>query len=71
MLNIPIIKFSVDWWSTLHQNTTVKILSKSSIHNHQIFYIIEGNFENYKNNYTRINTETLYSAILTCFKAAA
>ena len=32
MINIPIIKFSVDWWNTLHQNATVKILSKSSIH---------------------------------------
>ena len=32
MINVPIIKFSVDWWNTLHQNATVKILSKSSIH---------------------------------------
>ncbi len=32
MINIPIIKFSVDWWNTLHQNATVKIFSKSSIH---------------------------------------
>ena len=32
MINVPIIKFSVDWWSTLHQNTTVKLFSKSSIH---------------------------------------
>jgi heme exporter protein C len=32
MLNVPIIKFSVDWWNTLHQNATVKIFSKSSIH---------------------------------------
>ena len=32
MINVPIIKFSVDWWNTLHQNATVKIFSKSSIH---------------------------------------
>ena len=31
-INIPIIKFSVDWWSTLHQSSSIKILSKSSIH---------------------------------------
>ena len=32
MINVPIIKFSVDWWNTLHQNATVKIFTKSSIH---------------------------------------
>ena len=32
IINLPIIKFSVDWWSTLHQNSTVKVLSESSIH---------------------------------------
>ena len=31
-INIPIIKFSVDWWSTLHQSSSVQILSKTSIH---------------------------------------
>ena len=31
-LNIPIIKFSVDWWSTLHQPSSIKILSDSKIH---------------------------------------
>ena len=31
-INIPIIKFSVDWWSTLHQSSSIKILSKTSIH---------------------------------------
>ena len=30
--NIPIIKFSVDWWSTLHQPSSIKILSDSKIH---------------------------------------
>jgi len=32
VINIPIIKFSVDWWSTLHQTSSVKILSTTSIH---------------------------------------
>jgi len=31
-INVPIIKFSVDWWSTLHQTSSVKILSTTSIH---------------------------------------
>ena len=31
-INVPIIKFSVDWWSTLHQASSVNILSKTSIH---------------------------------------
>ena len=31
-INIPIIKFSVDWWNTLHQPASINILSKSTIH---------------------------------------
>ena len=31
-VNVPIIKFSVDWWNTLHQTSSVKILTKTSIH---------------------------------------
>jgi len=32
VINVPIIKFSVDWWSTLHQNSSVNVLSETSIH---------------------------------------
>ena len=32
VINVPIIKFSVDWWSTLHQNSSINILSETSIH---------------------------------------
>ena len=32
VINVPIIKFSVDWWSTLHQNSSVNLLSGTSIH---------------------------------------
>ena len=32
VINVPIIKFSVDWWSTLHQSSSVKILSQTTIH---------------------------------------
>ena len=32
IVNIPIIKYSVDWWNTLHQPASVNIFSNSSIH---------------------------------------
>tara|TARA_B100000965_G_scaffold383098_1_gene382009 strand:- start:348 stop:1055 length:708 start_codon:yes stop_codon:yes gene_type:complete len=32
LINIPIIKFSVDWWTTLHQPSSVNILKDSTIH---------------------------------------
>ena len=31
MVNIPIIHYSVEWWSTLHQGPTVTKLDKPSI----------------------------------------
>jgi len=31
-VNVPIIKFSVDWWNTLHQTASVSVLSNTSIH---------------------------------------
>ena len=30
-INLPIVKFSVDWWNTLHQTATISKLSKPSI----------------------------------------
>ncbi len=32
IVNVPIIKYSVDWWNTLHQPASINILSKSTIH---------------------------------------
>jgi heme exporter protein C len=32
IINVPIIKYSVDWWNTLHQPASINLLSKSSIH---------------------------------------
>ena len=32
IINVPIIKYSVDWWSTLHQTSSVNVLSQTSIH---------------------------------------
>ena len=35
-INIPIIKYSVDWWSTLHQPASISVFSKTSIHSSMI-----------------------------------
>jgi heme exporter protein C len=37
IINVPIIKYSVDWWSTLHQSASISFLSKSSIHSSMLF----------------------------------
>ena len=37
IINIPIIKFSVDWWSTLHQPASVNFMSETSIHSSMLF----------------------------------
>ena len=37
IINVPIIKYSVDWWNTLHQPASINILSKSSIHVSMLF----------------------------------
>ena len=36
LVNVPIIKFSVEWWTTLHQPSSIKILSDSTIHSSMI-----------------------------------
>ena len=40
IINIPIIKYSVDWWNTLHQPASISILSKSSIHSSMLFPLL-------------------------------
>jgi len=32
VINVPIIKYSVDWWNTLHQPASINVLSNTSIH---------------------------------------
>ena len=32
LVNIPVIKYSVDWWNTLHQPSSIKLGGTSSIH---------------------------------------
>ena len=40
VINVPIIKYSVDWWNTLHQPASISILNKSSIHPSMIFPLL-------------------------------
>ena len=40
IVNVPIIKYSVDWWNTLHQPASINILSKSSIHSSMLYPLI-------------------------------
>ena len=40
IINVPIIKYSVDWWNTLHQPSSINILSKSSIHSSMLFPLL-------------------------------
>ena len=32
LINVPIVKFSVDWWSTLHQSASINLLKDTTIH---------------------------------------
>ena len=40
MINIPIIKYSVEWWSTLHQPASIKITGSSSIHSSMLMPLL-------------------------------
>ena len=40
IINVPIIKYSVDWWNTLHQPASISILSKSSIHSSMLYPLL-------------------------------
>ena len=40
IINVPIIKYSVDWWNTLHQPASINILTKSSIHSSMLFPLL-------------------------------
>ena len=35
-INLPIIKFSVNWWNTLHQGPSLKIMGDTTIHSSMI-----------------------------------
>jgi len=40
IINVPIIKYSVDWWNTLHQPASINILAKSLIHSSMLFPLL-------------------------------
>ena len=40
IVNVPIIKYSVDWWNTLHQPASINIFSKSTIHISMLFPLL-------------------------------
>ena len=40
LINIPIIKFSVDWWSTLHQPSSIKLMEDSTIHSSMLIPLL-------------------------------
>ena len=40
IINIPIIKYSVEWWNTLHQPASINIMSKSAIHSSMLLPLI-------------------------------
>ncbi len=39
-INIPIIKFSVDWWNTLHQPSSITITGTNTIHTSMIIPLV-------------------------------
>lgn len=39
-LNIPLIKYSVDWWYTLHQPATLKMIGESAMHESMLYPLL-------------------------------
>lgn len=40
VINVPIIYFSVQWWNTLHQGATIRILQKPTIHGSMLWSML-------------------------------
>ena len=40
LINIPIIKYSVEWWSTLHQPASIKITGSSTTHSSMLMPLL-------------------------------
>ena len=40
LINIPIVKYSVEWWATLHQPASIKITGTSSIHSSMLMPLL-------------------------------
>ena len=39
LINVPIIKYSVEWWNTLHQPASIKLTGSSTIHSLSLIHI--------------------------------
>jgi len=39
-INLPVIKFSVNWWNTLHQPASISLTEKSAIHHSMLMPLI-------------------------------
>ena len=40
LINIPIIKYSVEWWSTLHQPASIKVTGTNTIHSSMLMPLL-------------------------------
>jgi heme exporter protein C len=40
LVNIPIVHYSVEWWNTLHQGQTIRLVGKSSMHSSMVWPLI-------------------------------
>ena len=40
LINVPIIKYSVEWWNTLHQPASIKLTGSSTIHSSMLMPLI-------------------------------
>ena len=40
LINVPIVKFSVDWWSTLHQPASINLLKDTTIHSSMLVPLV-------------------------------
>ena len=40
VINVPIIHFSVEWWNTLHQGATIRLLQKPTIHGSMLWAML-------------------------------
>jgi heme exporter protein C len=40
VINLPIVHFSVNWWNTLHQGTTVKLIGPSLIDSRMLWPLL-------------------------------
>lgn len=40
VINLPIIRYSVEWWNTLHQSSSISLMGKNTIHAHMLWPLL-------------------------------